>query len=92
MKAVVYRPVELHGSWRPRSLGDMRGPRFPEAYSELVTLDIGEDVLEEASEQYDSALGDVILLFDEDGIANAFAAGPYNWERIAFGSEWKSPL
>jgi len=90
MKATVYRPhrLEGHGSWRPLCLTDDRGPVFPDEY-EVVAI-LAADGLEHACEQYASELGDVILLGEgEDAVG--YAAGPFNWELVKFGGEWRSP-
>jgi hypothetical protein len=88
MKAVVYRPNRLHGSWRPRSLADERGPRFPDEYREILILDA--DSIDSVFDQYTSTLGDVIFLGVGDGLI-AYVAAPFGWELVKFGPEWRSP-
>ena len=88
MKAVVYRPVDLQGSWRPRSLVDMRGPRFPEEYREILVLEA--DNAEHACDQFATQTGDVIFLGEADEL-EAWVTAPLGWEMVKFGSEWRSP-
>lgn len=90
MRALVFRLNELekHQSWRPRSLTDMRGPRFPDEYHEHRLLDAKNIV--SVLDQYDSELGDVILLGKGDDL-EAFVVAPFGWENVKFGNEWKSP-
>jgi hypothetical protein len=91
MRAVVYRlcQFEGHGSWRPRSLTDMRGARFPDAYHEWLVLDA--ESIDQVFEKYDSRLGDVIFLGDNEEEWLAYVAAPFGWEMVKFGKEWKSP-
>ena len=88
MKAVIYRPIHLAGSWRPRSLVDMRGPRFPEEYQEIVTMDIQR--VEDADDRYSMTTGDVVFMGEGDDLI-AYVCAPYGWELVKFGFEWKSP-
>ncbi len=90
MKAVVYRPnqLERHGSWRPRSLVDMRGPVFPTEYHKALVLDA--ESISDAFDQYPSRLGDVVFLGEGDAL-EAYVAAPFGWELVKFGAEWKSP-
>jgi len=61
---------------------------FPDEYEVVAVL--AADGLEHACEQYASELGDVILLGEgEDTVG--YAAGPFNWELVKFGGEWRSP-
>ena len=90
MRAVVFRRRRLDGdrSWRPRSLTDMRGARFPDEYNKLLVLD-AEDITE-VFDGYPSKLGDVIIMGEDDEL-QAFVAAPFGWESVKFGSEWRSP-
>lgn len=90
MRAVVYRhdKLEGHGSWRPRSLTDMRGARFPDEYHVFCALDA--ESIAHAFDQYESELGDVIVLGEGDD-KDAFVAAPFGWESVKFGQEWRSP-
>lgn len=90
MQCVIYRLNELEGhrSWRPRSLTDMRGPRFPEEYHEQLVIDA--ESLDGVLGQYESMLGDVVFLGDDDE-TTVFAAGPLGWEAVKFGLAWRSP-
>jgi hypothetical protein len=66
----------------------MRGARFPVDYYEFLILE-GES-LAGVFGQYDSKLGDVIVMGDGDE-REVFAAGPCGWEALKFGREWRSP-
>jgi hypothetical protein len=90
MNAVVYRRnnPEGHGSWRPRSLTDMRGARFPDEYHEHLVL--AAESIADVFDQYESKLGDIIVLGDGDE-REVFAAAPFGWETVKFGREWRSP-
>jgi hypothetical protein len=90
MKAVVYRPIhpDKTASWRPRSLVDMRGPVFPDEYCAYLLLEATD--IHDAMRQYSSKLGDVVFLGEGDEML-AHVAGPYNWELVKFGTEWRSP-
>jgi len=88
MKVTVYRPIAAQGSWRPRSLVDLRGPRFPSEYRVLLTLEA--DNPEHVSTQYMAQTGDVFLSGDEDSL-NAFVIAPFGIERVRFGMAWQSP-
>ena len=87
---MVYRrnKPEGHGSWRPRSLTDMRGARFPDEYHEHLALDAGS--IADVFDEYKSKLGDVIVMGDGDE-RECFVAAPFGWEAVKFGREWKSP-
>ncbi len=87
MKAVVYRPIHRNGSWRPRSLVDMRGPRFPEEYEEILVLEAGS--VEKACDQYPTRTGDVVFMGEGDDL-DAYVISPYGWEIVRFGREWRS--
>src|SRR5262245_50112173 len=91
MKAVIYRPNrrESHGSWRPCSLTDLRGPIFPEEYDQLQVLDA--ENIEHAFDQYDSKLGDVVFFGEGDDKMLAYVAGPFGYEMVKFVKEWRSP-
>jgi hypothetical protein len=89
MKAVVFRPIVKRGSWRPRSIGDMRGPWFPEEYRELMTL--SADSVEHACEQFATILGDVIFLGSGINLV-VYATAPFGWEMVKFGRQWRSPV
>ena len=102
MKAVVYRPNHPKGSWRPRSLVDDRGPRFPDEYREILAVEIqaidlrnqfermcAEDV-RELFDRYAPVTGDVVFLGEGDDMA-AYVVAPFGWEIVKFGAEWKSP-
>ena len=43
----------------------------------------------DASKQYESQLGDVVILGEGDDI-EAHVAGPFGWEMVKFGAEWRS--
>lgn len=90
MKAVVYRPNQLdrRGSWRPRSLVDMRGAIFPDEYHEILVFDT--ESITHAFDQYPSELGDVIFLGEGEEL-EAYVAAPFGWEVVKFGREWRSP-
>jgi len=90
MKAVVYRfdTSEAHGSWRPRSLTDLRGARFPDEYHEHLVLDA--ESIADVFDQYESKLGDVIVMCDGDQ-REVVVAAPFGWETVKFGREWRSP-
>ena len=88
MKAVVYRAVRLHGSWRPRSLTDGRGPIFPDEYREIAVLEA--EGIEQACDQYQTVTGDVILLGEGDNVT-AYVTAPHGWEMVKFGKELRSP-
>jgi len=90
MKAVVYRPNQLrgHGSWRPRSLVDMRGAVFPDEYHEFLVLD--SESITRLDDQYPSKLGDVVFLGEGEDL-EAYVAAPFGWEIVKFGPEWRSP-
>jgi hypothetical protein len=90
MKAVVYRLIQLdrHGSWRPRSLVDMRGAFFPDDYHQFLELEA--DSIAHAFDQYASNLGDVVFLGEGEEL-QAYVAAPYGWEMVKFGREWRSP-
>jgi hypothetical protein len=88
MRAVVHRPHQLHGSWRPRFLRDDRGPRFPEEYLEFLVLDA--DSIDGVFQQYSAELGDVIFLGEGDDLI-AYVAAPFGWELVKFGHDWRSP-
>lgn len=89
-KAVVYRlnQLEGHGSWRPRSLNDLRGARFPDDYHKILIL--AAESIEHAFDQFESQLGDVISLGEGDERA-MYVAAPFGWELVKFGREWRSP-
>lgn len=88
MRAVVYRPIHLHGSWRPRSLVDLRGPRFPEEYQKFQIL--AADSIDTACDQYPATTGDVIFLGTGKNRI-AYVVAPFGWELVKFGQEWRSP-
>src|SRR5262249_15361508 len=90
MKTTVYRlnQLEGHGSWRPRSLVDMRGAAFPDEFHQLLVFDANG--ITQAFDQYESQLGDVIFLGEGDELA-AYVAAPFGWELVKFGREWRSP-
>ncbi len=90
MKTVVYRLNQLqgHGSWRPRSLVDMRGAFFPKDYHELLVLD-AEDVAQ-ACDRYPCKLGDILFMGEAEGLT-AYVVAPRGWELVKFGQEWRSP-
>jgi hypothetical protein len=88
MKALVYRPKKRHGSWRPRSLVDDRGPCFPEEYNEILVLHARN--IDGVLEQYVSVLGDVIF-FGEGDDQLAYVAAPFGLELVKFGQQWRSP-
>ncbi|HEV3084210.1 MAG TPA: hypothetical protein VGY66_30890 [Gemmataceae bacterium] len=102
MKAVVYRPNQLHGSWRPCSLVDKRGPRFPAEYQEILAVEVEsvdlasrfESILAEniggLFDSYTPETGDVIFLGEGDDL-EAYVVAPLGWELVKFGAEWKSP-
>src|SRR5262245_55160848 len=101
MKAVIFRPNHLHGSWRPCSLVDNRGPKFPEEYREVLALEVENDLFAQFErvqaehidglfEEYVPLTGDILFLGDGDELM-VYAAGPYGWEIVKFGSEWRSP-
>jgi hypothetical protein len=102
MKAVVYRPVHLRGSWRPRSLVDNRGPTFPEEYRELLVLEIEDieplarferiqtEIIPGLFDKHVTQTGDLVFLGDSEEL-NAFVTGPMGWEIVKFGAEWRSP-
>jgi hypothetical protein len=81
VRAVIHRPDKAggHGSWRPCSLTDGRGPKFPEEYREVLTLEAKG--VAHALEQYRSELGDVIVLGEGDE-SEAFVAAPFGWEPV----------
>jgi hypothetical protein len=90
MKAIVYRLKQLegHGSWRPRSLVDMRGAIFPDEYDEMLALDA--ESIDHVFDQYPSMLGDVVFLGEGDEL-EAYVAAPFGWEMVKFGRQWRSP-
>ena len=90
MRAVVYRlnQLEGHGSWRPRSLVDLRGAIFPDEYHQLLTMEA--DDAAHAFDQYASELGDVVF-WGEGEELEAYVAAPFGWEIVKFGREWRSP-
>lgn len=90
MKVTIYRPNCLagHGSWRPRRLVDERGPTFPDEYRELLVLEA--ESIDHAVGQYSSELGDVLLMGEGDELL-AYVVGPFGYELVKFGSEWRSP-
>ena len=90
MKAAVYRlnRLEGHGSWRPRSLVDMRGDVYPDEYHELLALDT--QGLTHLDDEYPCKLGDIVFL-GEGADMVAYVAAPFGWEMVKFGAEWKSP-
>jgi hypothetical protein len=88
VKAKVYRPNQLHGSWRPCSLVDRRGPRFPDEYGEILVLEAVD--IDDVFDQYASELGDVVFLGEGEDLI-AYVAAPFGWELAKFGHEWKSP-
>ena len=102
MPAVVYRPSRLGGSWRPCSLVDKRGPRFPEEYQEIrnviveyVSLvdqfeKINTETLSGLFEEYAPTTGDVVFLGKGEDLM-AYVCGPMGWEIVKFGAEWRSP-
>jgi hypothetical protein len=102
MRAVVYRPNHLHGSWRPCSLVDGRGPRFPEDYREILALEvervaigsqferINTESISELIDRYRPETGDVEFLGEGDDMM-AYACAPFGWEVVKFGAAWKSP-
>ena len=90
MNAIVYRMKSRKDqkSWRPRSLVDMRGPRFPEEYQEIASRDVEsiKSFLDDPSMQ----LGDLIF-FGEGEDMEAYVIAPFGSELVKFGREWKSP-
>jgi hypothetical protein len=102
MQARVFRPNHLQGSWRPCSLVDARGPKFPDEYREILTLEV-EDIdfaaqfdrirlenIDGLFDQYKAETGDVVFL-GEGGDLMAYACAPFGWEIVKFGAEWRSP-
>jgi hypothetical protein len=102
MRAVVYRPNHFEGSWRPCSLVDTRGPRFPDEYQEILAVEVQNidliNPFEKMRAENDDGLfdrytpetGDLVFLADGDELA-AYVAAPFGWELVKFGAEWKSP-
>lgn len=88
VKATIHRPCHLHGSWRPRSLTDIRGPVFPDEYQEFLSLDA--ESIDHVLDQYSSKLGDVVFLGEGDEL-QAYVAAPNGSELVKFGQEWRSP-
>jgi hypothetical protein len=66
----------------------MRGPVFPEEYQEFLALDA--ETVDHAIDQYSSRTGDVLFLGEGDELV-AYVIGPFNWELVKFGKEWRSP-
>lgn len=102
MRAVIYRPKNLHGSWRPKSLVDLRGPRFPQEYQDIFDLEVesvdlprrfdrllAEDIAG-LFDRYSPETGDIVFLSEGEDLA-AYACAPFGWERVKFGREWRSP-
>jgi hypothetical protein len=102
MRAVVYRPNHLKGSWRPCSLVDRRGPRFPDEYLEILAVEVQSiDLFSQFErmraedigglfDRYTPETGDVVFLGEGDDMV-AYVAAPFGWELVKFGAEWKSP-
>jgi hypothetical protein len=79
VKAKVYRAEKQHGSWRPRSLIDRRGPLFPDDYRYALTIEAEPKSLDGS---YESLLGDVVVFTEED----IYVAAPFGWERVKLGA------
>lgn len=86
VKTIVYRlnQLEGHGSWRPRSLVDMRGAVFPDEYHRVLMLDA--DSITHVSDRYASELGDIVFLGEGEEL-EAYVAGPFGWEMVKFGRD-----
>jgi hypothetical protein len=81
---------------------DRRGPRFPDEYRDILVLEaenidlpeqygrIQTESIAGLFDHYSPQTGDIVFFGEGEELA-AYVAGPFGWEIVKFGEEWRSP-